>query len=209
MTAGTRVLRFVSRHFAAFGLATSLLAIPIAVVVALIVNACCIDFFRSAGYRAVVSTAGRAGRWILVVSAIVLVGEMTAMSVYTIRRGQKRGQKKDDEGRTVTEDRAPNWSLGTRLPIGRTKQKLLVSRREGIRMKSLVDGTATTAERLVALGIGAAFTSFFLVFVGVSLILLEQSPIGLLFLTIPSVFFFRFVKNASRDYRRARARGHR
>ena len=205
MTAGTRVLRFVSRHFAAFGLATSLLAIPIAVVVALIVNACCIDFFRSAGYRAVVSTAGRAGRWILVVSAIVLVGDMTAMSVYTIRRGQK----KDDEGRTVTEDRAPNWSLGTRLPMGRTKQKLLVSRREGIRMKSLVDGTATTAERLVALGIGAAFTSFFLVFVGVSLILLEQSPIGLLFLTIPSVFFFRFVKNASRDYCRARARGHR
>jgi len=205
MTAGTRVLRFVSRHFAAFALATSLLAIPIAVVVALIVNACCIDFFRSAGYRAVVSTAGRAGRWILVVSATVLVGDMTAMSVYTIRRGQK----KDDEGRTVTEDRAPNWSLGTRLPMGRTKQKLLVSRREGIRMKSLVDGTATTAERLVALGIGAAFTSFFLVFVGVSLILLEQSPIGLLFLTIPSVFFFRFVKNASRDYRRARARGHR
>ena len=195
MTAGTRVLRFVSRHFAAFALATSLLAIPIAVVVALIVNACCIDFFRSAGYRAVVSAAGRATR----------AGDMTAMSVYTIRRGQK----KDEEGRTVTEDRAPNWSLGTRLPMGRTKQKLLVSRREGIRMKSLVDGTATTAERLVALGIAAAFTSFFLVFVGVSLVLLEQSPIGLLFLTVPSVFFFRFVKNAWGDYRRARARGHR
>ena len=158
---------------------------------------------RSSSYGRFVDAASRVGRGILIVSVIVLVADLVAMTLYTIRHGKTDAK----QGMVVREGSMLGASPDGQARPGASKLKILYSRSDSVSMESLLDGTATSGERLVALGIAVLFASFFLVFVGVGLILSRRLILGLLFPILPGFFVFdRFFRPAWRDYRKARER---
>src|SRR5439155_22066463 len=90
---------------------------------------------------------------------------------------------------------------------GRSKLRILYSKSGGMTMESLLDGTATPGERGMALGIATLFACFFLVFVGVGLLLARHLIIGLLIPILPGFFVYdRFFREVWKDYRQAKKR---
>jgi 1,4-dihydroxy-2-naphthoate octaprenyltransferase len=152
------------------------------------------------GYDRFVAGASQVGWRILVVAVTVMLADAVAMIVYTIRHGEKDGQK----GKVVTENRNLGMSVGSPALMGRSKRKMLGRRSQFITDESLVDGTATFGQRMMVVGIITFVFSFFLVFVGMALILTKQTPIGLLFLTIPSLFLYNFAREAWHGHQEAR-----
>ncbi|MBI3603732.1 MAG: hypothetical protein HY205_04710 [Nitrospirae bacterium] len=151
----------------------------------------------------VVEIASQVGWALLIFSVIVLVAALAAMIVYTIRYGQSDTLK----GKVVTENRPlTGMSLGIPPPSGWSKRKMLGGKSEFITMESLIDGTATVGERMMAGGIVTAMISFFLIFVGVGLIAMKELLIFILFPIIPGIWLYRIVSNVGRDYQEAKKR---
>ena len=160
------------------------------------------------GFGSALEAMSWIGWFVLIGAVTILVVAMSAMTIYAIRHGES-----DDAADTVvTENRPLSMSLGYPPLIGRSRRKILGSSHRLITDKSLVDGTATFPERMMVVGIIAAYTSFFLVFVGAALILMKTNLFFILLVTIPGLFFYRFASSAWREYQRAKrkfsARGH-
>jgi len=155
-------------------------------------------FLESPDCRKFAEAAGSVGWWVLVLAVIVLVTDLAAMIVYTIRRGKSD----DQEGKLVTENRLMTPSLNNRLTIGRPKLQVLFSRSEFVSIKSLVTGTATFGERLMALGIGTLVISFFLIFVGWGLMAMSHLAILVFIPVLPGMFLYRgFFRPAWKEYK--------
>ena len=151
----------------------------------------------------VVETASRVGWIVVIVAGTVLVADIAVMTIYTIRQGQSDNL----EGKVITENR-PLSAMSLRIPppMGWSKRKMLGSKSDFITMESLVDGTATFGERIMVVGIFTAFVSFFSIFVGAGLMLMEDLLIFVLFPVIPGIWLYRFIRETSQDYQEAKKR---
>jgi len=155
------------------------------------------------GYRHFVEAASRIGWGILFLAVTVLVADIAAMIIYTIRHGQS-GNVKD---KVITEDR-PLSSVSLRYPPlkGWSKRKMLGSKSGFITDDSLVDGTATFGELMMVLGIVTLFISFFLIWVGAGLILMKDLLILVLIPVLPGLFVYYNMRDAWKDYQEAKMR---
>lgn len=151
----------------------------------------------------VVETASRVGWVVLIFAGTVLVADIAAMTIYTIRQGQSDHL----EGKVITENR-PLSAMSLRIPppMGWSKRKMLGSKSEFITMDSLVDGTATFGERMMVVGIFTAFVSFFSIFVGAGLMLMKNLLILVLFPVIPGIWLYRFMRETLQHYQEAKRR---
>ena len=114
------------------------------------------------------------------------------------------GTKNEPEG-VVTEEGPLPMSLGP--SFGRSKRKYLVKRNDLITMESLVRGTATPGARMLVLATFVLFLSFFSIFLGAGLILMEKLIIMALFPVIPRLWVFtRFLGPVWKDYREQKAK---
>jgi 1,4-dihydroxy-2-naphthoate octaprenyltransferase len=149
------------------------------------------------GYRDFVTSAAHIGWFILLAAVTMLVADIAVMVVYTIRHGQSD----DQAGKVVTDDSV----IGSldRTP-GISKRKILGSKSGFVTMESLVEGTATRGERMMALGISTAMVSFFLIFVGAGLMLMKDALIFILFPIGPGIILYNFAADAGGDYRKAK-----
>lgn len=156
-----------------------------------------------AAYRHFVEAASPLGVRISIVAALVLVAEIAAMTIYTIRQGKSDGLK----GKVVTENRPMTaMSVGMPLPMGRSKRKILGSKSEFVSMESLLDGSATLGERIMVLGVITVFISFFSIFLGVGLMLMKNLVLSVLFPVVPGILVCSFARDAWRDYQKAKSR---
>ncbi len=155
------------------------------------------------GHGDFVEAASRIGWAILIFAVTVLVVDLAAMIIHTIRRGESADQK----GKVITEDRPlSSMSLGIPPPMGWSTRKILGSKSEFISMESLVDGTATFAERMMVLGNITVFISFFLIWVGLGLILMKNILIFVLTPVLPGLWVYYNLRDDWRYYQEAKKR---
>jgi len=136
------------------------------------------------GYRDIVNAAGRIGWGILILAFAVLATTLAVLIVLAIRLGDSE----PEEGRALGKN-FPLGSMSLRsMPLmGWSKRKVLGSKSRFITMESVVDGTATSSDRMIVLGVITLFSSFTLMWVGLGLILMKQAlafvlapvPVGL------------------------------
>jgi hypothetical protein len=153
------------------------------------------------GFTAVFTLTSRVGWLVLVAAIMVFVADMTAMAIYTIRFGESDGTA----GRIVSGRRTLPLSPGARPSIARSKIRSLGDRHRYITMRSLVDGTATPAERMMVAGIITAVGSFFCIFLGLALIFAANNPVGLAFAIVPALWAGKFARTTWRSYQRVKA----
>jgi hypothetical protein len=136
------------------------------------------------GYLALVSGAARVGPWVVALGAAVLVVDLAVLVVLTIRHG-----KPDGRAGTVVPDGPLPLKLG--FTTGRSKRKILGGKEAFVTMDSLVSGSATSADRILAAGVGVLFLSFWSIFVGVGLIVARQLLIvGVLLAAVPGLWVY-------------------
>lgn len=83
---------------------------------------------------------------------------------------------------------------------GRT---ILVSRSAEITTESLVEGTASKTDRLVAVGIQTALVCFALIFLGTAMTLLpDTGPIAILFVIVPAIWLYAIFGAKQKDVRK-------
>jgi hypothetical protein len=138
----------------------------------------------------------KVGIRMLVAVGILLVADLLALSIYTIRKGKSD----ESEGKTLVTDESVTadgkGTLGTTRQIVaaryRTKKKILVNRNDFISDDSLAAGTATTDQRMIAYGIKLLFVLFWLVFVSWGM--MEIKTIGVVLIILPSIWFSKNVR---------------
>jgi hypothetical protein len=138
----------------------------------------------------------KVGIRMLVAVGILLVADLLALSIYTIRKGKSD----ESEGKTLVTDEFVTadgkGTLGTTRQIVaaryRTKKKILVNRNDFISADSLAAGTATTDQRMMAYGIKLLFVLFWLVFVSWGM--MEIKTIGVVLIILPSIWFSKNVR---------------
>jgi len=155
------------------------------------------------GYRHAVEVAAEIGRIVLVVAITLLVIDLGAMIVYTLRRGMPDRRV----GAIVTERHPLCASLGLAPSAGVSKLKMLYGKGADIPMETLVNGSATAAERMMVRSIVTLFIAFFLVFVGCGLMVAEQLLVGALSPVVPGLWVYARLHEAWNDYRQAKKRG--
>ncbi len=156
----------------------------------------------SRGYGRAVEVAAEVGWAILILAVTVLVADLAAMTIYTLRHGSPDRR----EGKVVTVPQVLGASPSAWSPTGVSKVKMLRARHAGISMESLVQGTATRGERMMALGIITAFVAFFLVFVGTGLMLAKGFLVAILLPTVPGLWLYYNLQEMWRDYHAAKKR---
>lgn len=162
------------------------------------------------GYGEIVETTARAGWAILIGALAVLASAMIAGVVYTLRRGRPGHRR----GEVITERRAPGaMTLGTPKPGGWSKRKVLGSAGHFVTMESLADGSASLGDRLLVLDIVAVFVAFFLIWLGLGLILMQKLLVLALVPVLPGLWVYFNLREDWRLYREAKrqvaARGRR
>ena len=141
--------------------------------------------FVSQGYGAFLPTLAAAGPPIAIGAAIVLALDLAMLVTYTLCYGRH-----DIPKGTVTKDGPMTMGLGP--AFGRSKKKILVSRHEDISMESLLGGTATPGERMMAIGICVLYVAFPAIFVGGGLTMIDSSVLlGALFALAPAVWAYQ------------------
>ena len=150
-------------------------------------------------YHSGVDAAARLGRYILAGAVAVLVLDLTALVVLAAARGESDGTK----SKVVVEKRLFG-TLSSFAP-GRTVFKSLGGRQSYVSARSLADGTATLADRMVVAGSALFLVAFFLVFLGAGLVFMKDLLVLGLLPILPGVFVFRILRAGWRDYRAARA----
>ncbi len=158
------------------------------------------EALASGGYADVLQTMSRAGSWILIGALVFFLGDMCAMAVYTIRNGHSDGAA----GKVVTANQPLTMSLGQTPPMGRSKRKILFTKNRFITMKSLVDGTASAADRLMFVGIHCAIGSFFLIWVGLALIGIRTNVLAIAILIVPGLWAGNIAHDTWTSYRRVK-----
>ena len=124
----------------------------------------------------------------------LLVADIAAMIIVVVRSGTV-----DKEEGSVVSGRRPLTgsslnAMGGEFVAGRyvSKEKVLVSRSSFISDESLVDGSATQSQRLIVRGIKVVFLLLWLLLVFGGLSLLPEEPaLAVIFVVVPSVFFYR------------------
>jgi hypothetical protein len=138
----------------------------------------------------------KVGIRMLVAVGILLVADLLALSIYTIRKGESD----ESEGKALVTDESVTadgkGTLGTTRQIVaaryRTKKKILANRNAFISDDSLAAGTATTGQRMMTYGIKLLFVLFWLVFVSWGM--MEIKTIGTVLIILPSIWFFKNVR---------------
>ena len=154
--------------------------------------------FDNPAFRAFAETAARVGLWLGAIAVAVLVCDIAALVVYMIRFG------KADDGDPIAADGGPNPFLST-MPLAYSRFKQLGRRSSFITTESLVEGTATRGERLVVLGIIVFLVSFFLIFVAIALVTLDEfSILALAWPSIPGLVVYVQLRDGWREYRAAK-----
>jgi hypothetical protein len=194
------VAAFLVYFFRNFGGLRGFLLWVLGFVVFIAVAGLQVSLADNASYRHFVEGASYIGWGILVLAATVLVADIAAMVIYTIRQGDSD----DLKGKVITENRVIG-SISSFAP-GISKLKILGSKSEFITMESLLDGSATFGERMIVLGIITLFISFFSIFLGIGLMLMKDLVISVLFPVIPGIYVYRFARDAWQDYQKAKKR---
>jgi hypothetical protein len=157
------------------------------------------------GYTGFVSAAGRIGLPLVVGGVIAMIAALATGAISVIRDG--KGARESDSTRAGTDSNRS--ALAT--PSGPLQSatdatvKHLYRRSGAIGMKSLVDGTATTRERAVAIAVVGMFVSLFLIFLGAGLMVLRQTVLGVPLAIVPGVWVYARLRPAWDDYRVAKA----
>lgn len=153
------------------------------------------------GYGDFVETASRIGYRILIFAVTALAADIVAMTIYTLRHGQSDNQ----QGKVIAENRPLSaMSLGYPPLMGRSKRKILGSKSHSVTMESLVDGTATFAERMMVRGIVILFIAFFFIWLGLGLILMKNLLILVLIPVLPGLWVYYNLRDDWEQYRRAK-----
>lgn len=137
----------------------------------------------------------------LAVDVSVFLVILVSLVIYGVRRGTPE----EEEGEVVTDDSA----MGSlRLAVsGRSKKKMLLSRSRYVSMNSLLKGTASREDWVVAAGIQTLLLCFALVFLSVAMILTpSMGPLAIVFAVIPGIWLFGIFRAQYDDYRNARKR---
>ncbi|PYM92428.1 MAG: hypothetical protein DME04_15410 [Candidatus Rokuibacteriota bacterium] len=150
----------------------------------------------SPGYGRAVEIAAAVGWAILILAVTVLVTDLIAMTIYTLRRGSPDRR----EGKVVTVPQVLGAWPSAPSPTGASKVKMLRARHAYISMESLVRGTATRGERMMVLGIVTALVAFFLVFVGTGLVLAKELLVAALLPTVPGLWLYGNLREMWRGY---------
>jgi hypothetical protein len=141
-----------------------------------------------------VTIAKFSGTMLWVVGAL-FVADFTALMIVIVRSGtvdQEEGSVVREQGPLFGSDRNPMGDEVMLPGTGQAKKRVFLSRSAFISDESLVDGTATTSQRLVVHGIKLAFLLFWLLIVLGVLRVLPSNPVaGLFFITIMSIIFFQ------------------
>jgi len=157
-------------------------------------------------YHGFAHAASHVGAWLLGIVVSVMVVDMALMVIYTIRHGQPDGRS----GTVETDDEPispPMWMKGkVGRWHGRYKRRILASRSGFVSNESLADGTATLGERLMVVGIITFLFCFFLVFLGMGLLMMEDNPLVLVMPVAVGVWTFHNFKSSYTDYREAKSR---
>jgi len=180
-------------------LAAWLIFIALAVASALLQGA--LEAYR--GYRDFVAAIAPIGRAIVIASAIVLAADVIAMATYTLLRRHGSPRPSEDRGiqpRSAGERTFADGRRGKRFPPTRIAVGAFVS------FESLIDGSATRGERMMAMGIVAALVAFFLIFVGAGLALAQYVLLAALFPVGPALWLFRILRDMRQDYRETKRR---
>ena len=158
------------------------------------------SLFELSGVQAFFGAASRVGLQIVIVAAIVLVADLVALVIYAIRFGQP------DESEDNVATRSPLNPFLSNVPLSvYSNVKVVGARSWFISWESLVDGSATTGERLAVLGILTLFIAFSSIFAGVGLWLAgDLPPAGILFLGFAGFWLGYNLWTAWREYREAK-----
>jgi len=153
-------------------------------------------------YGYLLARTSHIGRGVVIFAVTVLVTDIAALVLFTIRHGHSDNRA----GKVITAN-SPLRSMSPGAPPswGWSKRKILVSKNQFVTMESLVDGTATLSERTLVAGIYTLFISFFLIFVGVGLILMQGLLIFALFPVIPGIWLYKILRHNWQEYQKARS----
>ncbi len=157
-------------------------------------------------YHGFAHAASPVGAWVLGFAVSVMVIAMVLMVIYTIRQGRP-----DDRRGTVETDAElispPMWMKGrVGRWHGRYQRRILTSRSGFISNESLANGTATLAERWMVVGIITFMFGFFLMFLGMGLLTMDDNPVVLLMSVAVGIWVFNIFKRTYADYRAAKNR---
>jgi len=156
-----------------------------------------------AAYRNFVTVAPAVGKVILVVAIFGLVCSLATGIFLTVRMGKP---EEGEEGAIAGNVGPTLQPLDSPLSMKGAKVKTLYRSGASVQMESLVDGTATRAERLMISAVFGALASFFLVFVGVSLMIIGKFLIAVA-LPIPALLMLSYnARMALAEYRAAKKR---
>jgi hypothetical protein len=153
------------------------------------------------------ATGAVAGRWVLAAAVAIFVTTMLALLVYALRRGEQDPGPPSPTMQPFGPHPATGWPTGLTASRWRSRVRVLAARRSFITMDSLVNGTATRAERAVVVGINVALVSFWLIFLGIGLVMLPKtSGISLVFPVVTGLWLFNALKSQWDDLIAARRR---
>ena len=150
-----------------------------------------------------VDLSAKIGRYALPVVIPLFVADIVGMVIYTIRHGSDDSSDDSDDVAPATVAGLPGRVLAAHY---RARARVLVSKEEWISDDSLVDGTATPAQQMLVRAMKAFFLLFWLIFVCVGFILVRTDPTGVLFLIVPSIWFFGSMRLWRKGAREARER---
>lgn len=153
------------------------------------------------------ATGGVAGRWVLGLALGIFVPTMLALAIYALRRGEPDEAPVTPTMQPFGPHPATGRPTGLTATRWRSRVRLLAGRRTMITMDSLVNGTATRAERVVVVGINVALVSFWLIFLGIGLLMLPTtSGISLVLPVVTGLWLFNAMKSQWDDLAAARRR---
>jgi hypothetical protein len=154
-------------------------------------------------YNSIADVGARIGPFIFGIALALMVAIFVALAVMLAHSRAPDA----DGGHVVSDDKPyqqPTYFTGVGKMVFRTKRKILFSRTGFVSVESIVNGTATTQERLIVLGITAAFFCMSLVMIGVGLMFMKNDPSALLAPVFGIAFFGYYVRLVWRDFRRVK-----
>ncbi|HXG03996.1 MAG TPA: hypothetical protein VNO23_11370 [Candidatus Binatia bacterium] len=140
-------------------------------------------------------------------AVVIFVTTMLALLTYALRGGEPDEMPVAPSMQPFGPDPATGRPAGLTASRWRSRVRVLAARRRFITMDSLVDGTATGAERAVVAGINVALVSFWLIFLGIGLVMLPKTTgISLVFPVVTGLWLFNALKSQWDDLVAARRR---
>ncbi|MBZ5550532.1 MAG: hypothetical protein LAO22_21670 [Acidobacteriia bacterium] len=150
------------------------------------------------------------GNYLMATSWIVLILDLSAMAIYTIRSGSRDSEKQDSgsTAKAILASSAGTSTTSRPIVAGtyRSRKKILVQASGFVTDDALVDGTATLGQRMMVRGIKLWFACMWLIMVSGGLWMLPNNILGVILIVGPSIWFSMVVRVWHRDYRAAQRR---